>query len=166
MSLQSCPILRPHRWQPTRLPRPWDSPGKNTGVGCQLLLQRMKVKSQSEVAQLRPTLSNPTDWSLPGSSVHGIFQTRVLEWGAIAFSMIYCNNQFKKYRVSFLRLAKGAFSVPLLMSMSEAFSVPFYTLIKFCYTKALERSSLVSGPKAKSSSLEITNLTLFRISSQ
>ena len=78
--------VRPHRRQPTRLPRPWDSPGKNTGVGCHFLLQCMKVKSQSEVAQSCPTLSNPMDCSPPGSSVHGIFQTRVLEWGAIAFS--------------------------------------------------------------------------------
>ena len=79
--------VRPHRWQPTRLPRPWDSPGKNSGLGCQFLLQRVKVKSQSEVAQSCLTLSNPMDCSLPGSSVHGIFQARVLEWGAIAFSL-------------------------------------------------------------------------------
>ena len=65
---------------------PWDSPGKNTGVGCHFLLQCMKVKSESEVAQLCPTHSDPTDCSLPGSSTHGIFQARVLEWGAIAFS--------------------------------------------------------------------------------
>ena len=78
--------VRPHRWQPTGLPRPWDSPGKNTGVGCHFLLQCMKVKSESEVAQSCPTLSDPMDCSLPGSSVHGIFQARVLEWGAIAFS--------------------------------------------------------------------------------
>ena len=80
--------MRPHRQKPTRLPRPWDSPGKNTGVGCHFLLQRMKVKSESEVAQSCLTLSNPMDCSLPGSSVHGIFQARVLEWGAIAFSGI------------------------------------------------------------------------------
>ena len=78
--------VRPHRWQPTRLPRPWDSPGKNTGVGCHFLLQCMKVKSEREVAQSYLTLSNPMDCSPPGSSVHGIFQARVLEWGAIAFS--------------------------------------------------------------------------------
>ena len=68
------------------LHRPWDSPGKNTGVGCHFFLQCMKVKSESEVAQSCPTLSDPMDCSLPGSSVHGIFQARVLEWGAIAFS--------------------------------------------------------------------------------
>ena len=85
-SLQLGLTLRPHRWQPTRLPRPWDSPGKNTGVGCHFLLQCMKVKSESEVTQSCPTLSNPMDCSLPDSSVHGIVQARVLEWGAIAFS--------------------------------------------------------------------------------
>ena len=76
----------PHRRQPTRLPRPWDSPGKNTGLGCHFLLRCMKVKSESEVAQSCPTLSNPMDCSLPGSSANRIFQTRVLEWVAIAFS--------------------------------------------------------------------------------
>ena len=85
-SLQSCLTLRPHRWQPTRLPLPWDSPGKNTGVGCHFLFQCMKVKSESEVIQSSLTLSDSMDCSLPGSSVHGIFQARVLEWGAIAFS--------------------------------------------------------------------------------
>ena len=86
-SLQSCLTVRPHRRQPTRLPRPWDSPGKNTGVGCHLLLQCMKVKSESEVAQSCLTLPNPMDCSPPGSSVHGVFQARVLEWAAIAFSV-------------------------------------------------------------------------------
>ena len=75
-----------HRRQPTRLPRPWDSPGKNTAVGCHFLFQCMKVKSESEVAQSCPTLSVLMDCSLPVSSVHGIFQARVLEWGAIAFT--------------------------------------------------------------------------------
>ena len=79
--------VRPHRRQPTRRPRPWDSPGKNTGVGCHFLLQSMKVKSESEVAQSCPTLSNPMDCSPPGSSVRGVFQARVLEWGASAFSV-------------------------------------------------------------------------------
>ena len=78
--------VRPHRRQPTRLHHPWDSPGKNTGVSCHFLLQCMKVNSESEVAQLCLTLSDPMDCSLPGSSIHGIFQARVLEWGAIAFS--------------------------------------------------------------------------------
>ena len=78
--------VRPHRRQPTRLHRPWDSPGKNTGVGCHFLLQCVKVKSESEseVAQSCPTLRDSMDCSLPGSSVHGIFQASVLEWVAIA----------------------------------------------------------------------------------
>ena len=80
--------MRRHRRQPTRLLRPWDSPGKNTGVGCHFLLQCMKVKSESEVAQSCPTLSNPMDCSLPGFSVNGIFQARVLEWGATALSQL------------------------------------------------------------------------------
>ena len=78
--------MQPHRRQPTGLRHPWDSPGKNTGVGCHSLLQCTKVKSESEVAQSCPTLSDPMDCSPPGSSVHGILQARVLEWGAIAFS--------------------------------------------------------------------------------
>ena len=84
--LQSCPTLcDPIDGSPSRLRCPWDSPGKNTGVGCHFLLQCMKVKSESEVTQSYPTLHDPTDYSLPGSSIHGILQTRVLEWVAIAF---------------------------------------------------------------------------------
>ena len=79
--------VRPHRWQLTRLLRPWDSPGKNTGVGCHFLFQCMKVKSESEVTQSCPTLSDPKDCRIPGSSTHGIFQARVLECGATAFSI-------------------------------------------------------------------------------
>ena len=78
--------VRPHRRQPTRLPHPWDSPGKNTGVGCHFFLQCMKMKNESEVVQSCPTLRDPMDCSLPDSSIHGIFQARVLEWVAIAFS--------------------------------------------------------------------------------
>ena len=90
--------VRPHRRQPTRLPSPWDSPSKNTGVGCHFLLQCMKVKSENEVIQSCLTLRNPMDCSLPGSSVHGIFQARVLEWGAIAFSAyIYTHRSSSTY---------------------------------------------------------------------
>ena len=78
--------MRPQRWQPARLPYPWDSPSKNTGVGCHFLLQCMNVKSESEVTQSCLTPRDPMDCSLPGSSIHGIFQARVLEWVAIAFS--------------------------------------------------------------------------------
>ena len=86
--------VQPHRRQPTRLHRPWDSPGKNTGVGCHFLLQCLSVKSESEVAQLHLTLSDPMDCSLPVSSIHGIFQARVLEWVATAFSqkIVYKSN--------------------------------------------------------------------------
>ena len=79
-------------------PRSWDSPGKNTGVGCHFLLQCMKVKRESEVTQLCLTLSDPMDCSLLGSSIHGIFQARVLEWGAIAFSMAFSHYESKALR--------------------------------------------------------------------
>ena len=96
--------MRPHRWQPSRLLCPWDSPGKNTGVGCHFLLQCMKVKSESQIAQSCPTLSNLMDCSAPGSSIHGIFQARVLEWGAISLStrlllcLGYCEYCFYEHR--------------------------------------------------------------------
>ena len=108
--------VQPHRWQPTRLPCPWNSPGKNTGVGCHFLLQCMKVKSESEVAQSCPTLSDPMDFSLPGSSVHGIFQARVLEWGAIAQPNKYIksqqmrNPQVKRIKLQRLNIAALPFS--------------------------------------------------------
>ena len=86
-SLQLCPTLCDAiDSSPPRLPCPWDSPGKNTGVGCHFLLQCMKVKSESEVAQSCPILSDPMDCRLPGSSIHGIFQARIPEWVAVAFS--------------------------------------------------------------------------------
>ena len=81
--------VRPHWRQPTRLHYPWDSPGKNTGVGCHFLLQCMKMKSEREVTESCLTLRDPMDCSPPGSSVHGTFQARVLEWGAIAFSGVH-----------------------------------------------------------------------------
>ena len=99
--------VRPPRWQPTRLPRPWDSPGKNTGMGCHCLLQCKKMKSESEVAQLCPTLSDPMDCSPPGFSIHGISQARVLEWGAIAFciiSTIEQNESTIHIHIGFLKL--------------------------------------------------------------
>ena len=86
---------QPHRQQPIRLPRSWDSSGKDTGMGCHFLLQCMKVKSESEVAQSRLTPSDSMDCSLPGSSIHGIFQARVLEWVVIAFSVMSAVVNFK-----------------------------------------------------------------------
>ena len=91
--------VRPHRRQPTRLLRPWDSPGKNAGVGCHVLLQCMKVKSESKVTQSCPTLSNPMDCSLSASSTHGIFQARILEWVAIAFSGLRAYQRIKPYLI-------------------------------------------------------------------
>ena len=98
--------VRPHRRQPTRLPRPWDSPDKNTGVGCHFLLQCMKVKRESEVAQSCLTLSDPMDCSPRGSSAHGIFQARVLEWGAIAFS-VTCDSRSQRSPSFLLRRELG-----------------------------------------------------------
>ena len=120
-SLQSCPILcDPHRRQPTRLPRPWDSPGKNTGVGCHFLLQRVKVKSESEVAQSRPTPSDPMDCSPPGSPIHGIFQAKVLEWGAIALN-VKRNSPFLKvvFKNHFLGESLSGPSVPVFSILAE-----------------------------------------------
>ena len=121
-SLQSCPTLRPYRRQPTRLPRPGDSPGKNTGVGCYFLLQCLKVKSESEVTHLCPTLCDPMDCSLPGSSIHGIFQARVLEWVAIAFSSAW-KWKVKVKSLSCVRLCMtpetAAHQVPLSLGFSR-----------------------------------------------
>jgi len=102
--------MRHHRRQPTRLPCPWDSPGKNTGVGCHFLLQCMKVKSESEVAQSYPTLIDPMDCSLPGSSIHGIFQAKVLEWGVIAFSWFLAKLQ--EFLAELWCYRKGSFWSP------------------------------------------------------
>ena len=113
--------VRLHRSQPTRLPRPWDSPGKNTGVGCHFLLQCMKVKSESEVAQSCPTLSDPMDCSLPGSSIHGIFQAKVLEWGAIAFSELKCECMLSHFSrvLPFVTLWTVAVQAPLSKGFSR-----------------------------------------------
>ena len=102
--------VRPHRRQPTRLPCSWDSPGKNTGVGCHFLLQCMKLKSESEVAQSCPTLSNPMDCSPPGSSAHGIFQARVLSsmyqsHNSLCVCVISCASAFLDVRGSFILIA-------------------------------------------------------------
>ena len=106
----------PHRRQPTGLLCPLDSPGKNTGVGCHCLLQCMKVKSESEVTQLCPTLSDPMDCSLTGSSIHGIFQARVLEWGAIAFS----DALLWKTIITSSLITRSLISILIILSSSEA----------------------------------------------
>ena len=110
--------VRPHRWQPTRLSRPWESPGKNTGVGCHFLLQ-----CESEVAQSCLTLSNPMDFSLPGSSVHGIFQARGLEWGAIAFSVLYSKGPQNLKSVRFLYVSGDGLFIYLIRLLRTQVSV-------------------------------------------
>ena len=115
--------VQPQRRQPTRLPSPWDSPGKNTGVGCHFLLQCMKVKSKREVAQSCPTLRDPMDCSPQGSPVHGIFQARVLEWGAIAFSMK--QNQIKH------TLSEGITHSKLVI-ICETFVLVMYVMYVWC----------------------------------
>ena len=123
---------RPHRQQPTRLPHPWDSPGKNTAVGCHFLLQCMKVKSESAVTQSCPTLSEPMDCGPPGSSVHGIFQARVLEWGVIAFSdpWSYSQLNFLVYSLCIRMLYFTLFftQVALFVSISMLLNV-FYVVL-------------------------------------
>jgi len=124
-----------------RLPRPWDSPGKNTGVGCHFLLQCMKVKSESEVAQSCPTPSDPRDFSPPGSSVHGIFQARVLEWGAIAFSVII--NASSQQRFS-IRQTVRTEDVIITEYLGAWFSSPLHWLAPV----PKQRNSTVSYPLA------------------
>ena len=117
--------VRPHRQQPTRLPHPWDSPGKNTGVGCHFLLQCMKVKSESEVTQLCPTLCDPMDCSPSGSSIHGIFQARVLEWGAITFSDDQPRQHIKKQRHYFVNKGSScqAMVFPVVMYECDGWTI-------------------------------------------
>ena len=125
--------VRPHRWKPTRLPRPWDSPGKNTGVGCHFLLQCMKVKTESELAQLCRTLSDPMDCSLPGSSIHGIFQAKQccddhwgtcisFNYGFISVSLLLSHTQgycyhLSKFHIYVLVYCIGVFLSGLLHSV-------------------------------------------------
>ena len=119
--------VRSHSQQPTRLPCPWDSPGKNTGVGCHFLLQCIKVKSESKVAQSCPTLSKPMDCSPSGSSIHGIFQARVLEWVAMAFSAFEEQKllNLKKFSLLisfFCNLCFVSIKKPLPITRSQRFS--------------------------------------------
>ena len=136
--------VRPHRRRPTRLPRPWDSPGKNTGVGCHFLLQCMKVKSESEVIQLCSTPSDPMDCSLPGSSAHGIFQARVLEWGrgSQAPRRAVCGTRGS------LRTMHGGRSAPSCCAFSTGF-------------RAEQRTSLETPSRARASSCQEVGTTWF-----
>ena len=141
--------MRPHRQQPTRLPRPWDSPGKNTGVGCHFLLQCMKVKSESEVAQSCLTLSDPMDCSPPDSSIHGIFQARVLEWGAIAFSGLQSRGPQRvghNGATEHTHILPGSWNplVDILKVFLECLSLPSRALLRFA---GLPRATRVCQPK-------------------
>ena len=122
--------------QPTRVSHPWDSPGKNTGVSCHFLLQCMRVKSESEITQLCPSLSDPMDCSLPGFSIHGIFQARVLEWVASAFS----NSRF---------ISGCYYCLVLLQGVSLSFE--HSTLTKKT-EKQKKFSGLVTGDKSNANS--------------
>ena len=146
--------VRPHRRQPTRLRHPWDSPGKKTGVGCHFLLQCMKVKSESEVTQSCPTLSNPMDCSPPGSSIHGIFQARVLEWGAIAFSETLginnSNSDYKRRELARALSAGVSTARELLRPLSSPLLSPEHSLSLSiqagnCRTGASEAASMRFG---------------------
>ena len=123
--------VRPQRRQSTR---PCDSPGKNTGVGCHFFLQSIKVKSESEVAQSCPTLSKPMDCSLPGSSVHGIFQTRVLEWVVIAFSKIISNYILSQY--CYIQCV-----LPFFFTIS--IFLEFHTAAKYCNTNSHKQKNTI-----------------------
>jgi len=134
--------VRPHRRQPTRLHRPWDSPGKNTGVGCHFLLQCMKEKSESEVSQSCPTLRDPMDCSLPGSSVHGIFQARVLEWGAIKPSTFYLKFKWAPCILSAFFFLESI--IILILYLLSYFSSQIFYLLSFC--PIIWKISLTSNP--------------------
>ena len=133
--------VRPHRLQPTKIPCPWDSPGKNTGLGCHFLLQCMKVKSKSEVAQSCPTLSDPIDCSLSGSPVHGIFQARVLEWIAIAFSegSSGCAQKYRKLQPHWAQCREPFYLGLVILSRAEADGICSKD-IKFHFSKAPNHS--------------------------
>ena len=141
--------MRPHRRQPTRLPSLWDSPGKNTGVGCHFLLQCVKMKSESEVTQSCPTLSDPMDCSLPGSSIHGIFHARVLEWVAISFSSAW-KRKVKVKSLSRVQLLATPWTAAYQAPPSMGFSTHEYwswlpSPSPVCFTSAAI-SSLMSHP--------------------
>ena len=109
--------VRPQSWQPTRLQRPWGSPSKSTVVDCPFLLQCRKVKRESEIAQLCPTLCDPMDFSLPGSSVHGILQARN-HWSGLPFPSPGCCEQM--YALMQCPAAPGDLPKPGIKSRSPA----------------------------------------------
>ena len=126
--------MRPRRRQPTRLPCPGDSPGKNTGVGCHFLLQCMEVGRETEVAQSCLTLRNPMDCSPPGSSVHGIFQARALEWGAIALSE-HNTTDFKTWNITRKKKIGHFITIKESTYQEETAILNVYFLDKNCKTQ-------------------------------
>ena len=148
--------MRPHRRQPTRLPHPWDSPGKNTGVGCHFLLQCIKVKSESEVTQLCPTLSDPLDCSLPGSSIHGIFKARVLEWVAIATLLWYKIKSLKNVFCSAIIMSKDLKEENRVVGAEGTYVVVYlvwYLAITASYSRRWNPEYLYSFPTQGQDSL-------------
>ena len=156
---------RPHRRQPTRLPRPWDFPGKNTGVGCHFLLQCMKVKSESEVAQSLLTLSDPIDCSLPGSFVHGIFQARVLAWGAIAFSNISLGYEILPLCMGptklCINISQQTWAFVLSPKKNFHTLLELFTALSFYENHVNTTKTLGKGQKLECKDLRIRSLNIF-----
>ena len=152
--------VQPHSWQPTRLPHPWDSPGKNTGVSCHFLLQCRKVKSESEVSQSCLTPSDPMDSSLPGFSVHEIFQARILEQVAIAFSMnrslVFLILLFSS--ISLHRSLKKAFLSLLTILWNSAFKWVYLSFSPMRFTSLFTGTSLVAQMVKNLSTMQETQL--------
>ena len=160
--------VRPHRLQPTGLPRRWDSLGKNTRVGCHFLLQCLKVKNESEVAQSCPTLSEPVDCSPPGASVRGIFQARVLKWGAVDFSgLVVMSYEHAKHRcvcatsglcgaVTHMKVRPPASPSSLLRPFALAYLAPFPPVGRRGASLQVEsgQAPLVSAPPARAVRME------------
>ena len=149
--------VQSHRRQPTRLSRPWDSSGKNTGVGCHFLLQCMKVKVKS-----CPTPSNPVDYSLPGSSIHGTFLARVLEWVAITFSIQLPNQLFYTSSLTLISFTPLFFWEQkidlcqdyLVLNVNIFFTDPCFLLFRPHGVRSLESMSL--WPKPQDVSQQVT----------
>ena len=142
--------MRPHKRQPTRLRRSWDSPGKNTGVRCHFLLQYRKVKSESEVAQSCLTLRDPMDCSLPGSSVCRIFQARVLEWGAIAFykpgNTKYCLQIIRSYKRYMAQFLPWSPQKKFCGHLGISSHLPKQLIVLLCYrSKLIPNASIYNG---------------------
>ena len=135
--------------EPTRLPSPWDSsPGKSTGMGCHFLLQCRKVKSETEVPQPCPTLSDPMDCSLTGSSIPGIFQARVLEWGAIAFSSVYIYIYIPFHTLFHYGLLKDTEYSSLLYTVGSCCSSMLYITVCISQFQTINQTLLHSSPWA------------------